>query len=1128
MSTNSTNPYVGPRTFLKNEGHLFFGRDREARDLLSLVNSEKLVLFYAQSGAGKSSLINTRLIPSLEAKKYEVLRVGRVGGEDAPGIDIDNIYVFNLMRSLIQRDIQPEVLAQLHLREFLAGLNCREHENENEYFCDITPSASQERGTTRRMLIIDQFEEIFSTHPEAWSKREHFFEQLAEAMENDSHLWVVLVMREDYIASLDPYAPIMPGGLRTRYYMQRLGREAAIEAVRKPVEKLRPYEEGVAEKLVEDLSSIKVQQPDGTQEIRPGQYVEAVQLQVVCYSLWQNLPENGTHITERDLLEVGDVDEALGKYYSVRVAEVAQKKRVKERLIRDWIEDKLIAPGGIRSMVLRDTSRKSGGINDDVIQALQSDLIRAENRGGTVWYELTHDRLVVPILSSNENWFKENLSPLQRQATLWHDEARNESWLLRYEALEEVEKWASENPDELTEQEIEFLEACRDQQAQIRINDEARSAKRVRRFLAVALSLLIFAILAAIFGFVQSGRAGLSARAADIAQQTAQSDKATAQVASTLAVSRQREAEIANEKAQEASALALNERNKALSGSLAAQADSVKNRDYTLALLFGMEAYQRDPNLLTQTTLFELLQFTPYKREFGLSRPVSNVAIQPEGNVVAAASCEGGRAEPCTVGIVKLYDADMDEIGELSDPGHRLGPVYALAFSPNGRILAVGGCIPTGKQCTESRGQISLWDVSDPGNPILLSDTDTLRDPKHIHTGLVKTIAFSPNGEWIASGSYDETIIVWEVSQSAPLKPINQLLGHHSFVNSVIFIDDHNLASGSDDQRIALWRNVSVEKWPWQFYRNHKASVSSIAYSPQTQRLASASDDKTVLLWNWSPISGITSPMKLQGHTGFVKSVAFNEDGNMLASAGFDNRIILWDTGTGEQIGPPLSVHSSAVNSVSFGIARTERNSPYLISGSDDQTVIRWDLSIRQPLSRTVNTPPEGLQPLTSTEMFAAELQPGDRQLRIIEKATGREISLGGHSGLISNWTFNPKPLDDGPLVASAGDDQIVIVWDVPDFSEAAGLEFLKLEGFDNPVDKLYFSTNGKSLYTVEKIGDLERITLWNIDPRNWSAFVACEAVKQSWTQETLEEFRERVSTPLSYEICPIERATSR
>ena len=68
MSADPQNPYIGPRTFRRDEGHVFFGRDREAADLEALVASEKLVLFYAQSGAGKSSLINARLIPSLEAK----------------------------------------------------------------------------------------------------------------------------------------------------------------------------------------------------------------------------------------------------------------------------------------------------------------------------------------------------------------------------------------------------------------------------------------------------------------------------------------------------------------------------------------------------------------------------------------------------------------------------------------------------------------------------------------------------------------------------------------------------------------------------------------------------------------------------------------------------------------------------------------------------------------------------------------------------------------------------------------------------------------------------------------------------------------------------------------------------
>ena len=132
MSTTQKNPYIGPRTFQKHEGHLFFGREREARDLISLVASEKLVLFYAQSGAGKSSIVNTRLIPNLETKEYQVLPVGRVGGDVPTGIKADNVFVYNLIYGLVQQKADDEILAHLSLAQFLAGLDI----DENGYFYD--------------------------------------------------------------------------------------------------------------------------------------------------------------------------------------------------------------------------------------------------------------------------------------------------------------------------------------------------------------------------------------------------------------------------------------------------------------------------------------------------------------------------------------------------------------------------------------------------------------------------------------------------------------------------------------------------------------------------------------------------------------------------------------------------------------------------------------------------------------------------------------------------------------------------------------------------------------------------------------------------------------------------------
>ena len=117
------NPYVGPRTFSRQERDRFFGREQEARDLFSLVVSERLVLFYAQSGAGKSSLINTRLIPLLEEANYEVLPPGRVTGELPAGLNqVQNIFAFNLMVSLDDSKNQPERYAALSLTDFLAHL----------------------------------------------------------------------------------------------------------------------------------------------------------------------------------------------------------------------------------------------------------------------------------------------------------------------------------------------------------------------------------------------------------------------------------------------------------------------------------------------------------------------------------------------------------------------------------------------------------------------------------------------------------------------------------------------------------------------------------------------------------------------------------------------------------------------------------------------------------------------------------------------------------------------------------------------------------------------------------------------------------------------------------------------
>ncbi len=524
----TANPYVGPRTFTREEGDRFFGREREARELLALVISQRLVLFYAQSGAGKSSLINTRLAPRLQEEGFAVLPVGRIGGELPPGVAAaDNVFLFNLMTSLDTSGRGPSRLVHLGLADFLARL--ASDDGEHYYYDERLEAASavppenspaslpqpdEEYAEPNYVLIIDQFEEIFTAHLDRWPERAAFFEQLDAALRADRRLWVVLTLREDYVASLDPYAPLLTDKLRARYYMERMGVEAGLDAIRKPAELGgRPFAEGVAEQLADNLRQVRV---PGQQATIPGQYVEPVQLQVVCYQLWESIQGRPPGlITTADLKEAGDVDRALTQFYDDTLAAVLADPPapLSERQLRAWFDRELITEGGTRGLV-RQGAEVTGSLPNPIVGQLQKRfLVRAEARSGDTWIELVHDRFVAPIRASNAAWFPQHLSALQRQAALWDEQGRSPGLLLRDEALAEAEAWAGGHTEELQPDEHEFLAACR--QAQDAVDRERRQSRRIRILGVVAGVVAILAIAAAAWAWRTTQSAEKSATLAN-------------------------------------------------------------------------------------------------------------------------------------------------------------------------------------------------------------------------------------------------------------------------------------------------------------------------------------------------------------------------------------------------------------------------------------------------------------------------------------------------------------------------------------------------------------------------------------------------------------------------------------
>ena len=408
MAAADQKPYVGPRPFGRDEKDLFFGRDREARDLCSLVVAHPIVLLYAASGAGKSSLLNAGLIPLLEARGYEVLPPARVSGRIPRAIktsEVNNVYVFNVLSSWAGPSVDPRDLVKADIASFLAGLP------------DRTDAAGER---VLRVVLLDQFEELFTFAPERWQERATLIRQIAEALERDPLLRLVLVMRREFVAQLETYAPLLPQGLRTRFPLDRLGPKAAQEAIEGPLTRTdRKIEPEASQRLVEELRTITVRGAGGEDVETIDPSIEPVGLQVACAKLWDDLPPDVHTITAAHIETYGDVDKALKRFYEDALTAAATKTGVSKDRLRLWVDRYLITPGGTRGMVYRgpeSTGREERAIPNAAVDVLEEKhLIRAEVRaGGERWYELTHDRFVVPIRDSNRVW-KEHYERRQRR-----------------------------------------------------------------------------------------------------------------------------------------------------------------------------------------------------------------------------------------------------------------------------------------------------------------------------------------------------------------------------------------------------------------------------------------------------------------------------------------------------------------------------------------------------------------------------------------------------------------------------------------------------------------------------------------------------------------------------------------
>jgi len=368
--------------------------------------------------------------------------------------------------------------------------------------------------------------------------------------------------------------------------------------------------------------------------------------------------------------------------------------------------------------------------------------------------------------------------------------------------------------------------------------------------------------------------------------------------------------------------------------------------------------------------------------------------------------------------------------------GH-ISPVTSVAFSPDGKTIASGS----------EDNTIILWDAA----------TGEVRRQLKGHTNMVTSVAFSPDGKTIASGSYDDTIILWDAATGEMKR---QLKGHSSGVTSIAFSPDgKTIASGNGDGTIILWDAATGEIR--RQLKGHTWDVSSVAFSPDGETIASGSCDGTIILWD-----AATGEMKrqLKGHTNWVQRVAFSPDGSTIASGSDDETIILWDAATGE-MRRQLKGHSSPVWSVAFS-----PDGKTIASGSEDHTIILWDAATGEMRRQ--------LKGHLFWQVFSVAFSPdgktiasgsSDHTIILWDAATGemkRKLSEGTWS--VHSVAFSP----DGKTIASGRYDGAITLWDA-----ATGEMRRQLKGHSSVVWSVAFSPDGK---TIASGSEDHTIILWD------------------------------------------------
>jgi WD40 repeat protein/transcriptional regulator with XRE-family HTH domain len=1048
-------PYKGLNYFDEADADLFVGREALTAKLtervLSLtLNEPRFLAVVGASGSGKSSLVRAGLVSALRWNKSSTDW---------------RIHIFTPTAHPLQ-SLAVTLIAEPSPAAALAE-DLRREENNLQIF--VKRQLGSKKGV-HLLLVVDQFEELFSLCRSDDERASFIGNLLAAASDPDGPVTVVITLRADFYAPCANYPLLRESLAQSQEYIGAMNDEELHRAIEEPARRGRwEFEAGLVDLLLHDVGH------------EPGA------LPLLSHALletWQR--RRGRTMTLSGYTSSGGVRGAIAETAeAVFTDQFTQEQRAIARRIflrLTELGDEIITVDTRRRATFNELILKpeEAATTHAVLKALADARLITTSEDGV---EVAHEALIREW-STLRGWLEDNREGLRLQRHLteaaqeWFEMNREPDMLYRGARLAQAREWAASHTDEMNALEHEFLgasieysereaaehEAQRQRELEAaqkllesekqRTDEQAQSTNRLRVrnrvIITVGIIAVALAVLASVFGWRSSQNANTAKTNLSIAQANAVTAEAERQRA-------EKETRFAH--AREWAVAALN--------NLTVDPE----RSILLALEAVNVTYRSDDKLVlpeAEEALHQAVLASHLRLSWSAHQSaIWALAYSEDGNRLASASDDG---------TAKVWDAATSEelftlnVWKEEDTG-------LLALSPDGTRLAA----------SNNDGNIRVWDIAT--GEVLFSLTG--------HANIVSAIAFSPDGDQLATGNVDKTVILWDARSGEMLSILTSL--PDSITQLAVSPDGTHLAISGFEGVVSVW-DIAQEQ--------EVMSIEAISEAP----LAFNSDGNQLLTswWNGNAaqllnIDTRDNSLILSGHTNSLFALIFSPDNKRIATASRDRTARLWDTVTGRELltlhGHPAPIYSVALSPDGIHLATGDEQGNLRIWNIDpDQELFSFS-GVEMPLSgyREPREPlfsPDGTRLYAIFNVFATGLQPNSR-VKVFDSTTGVELlnlaemdgvefnslalspdgkrlAVGGSDGHVRVWDSNTSQLlldlsaqsstvwgiafsPDGKLLATPGQDNTAKIWDA-----MTGKARMTLAGHSDEIRGLVFSPDGK------------------------------------------------------------------